>query len=195
MYSSEEPVTLIPRRDFLLSSVGVMANAALPMAGHGFTASKQQSLPDWRITYEQTLAASRDGELLGIPQSRLCIRQGFHPFTLDRTLILPSHAPPNDLVTKLSRQIADRWELDDDMPSKTAIPSKMAILRIAQAASFLTQVYSVQEQAVDWARRLLVWLFVFYKDVAQDHHWLAPCSWQGFGERESKHAIRSSIGG
>jgi len=168
---------LFQRRDLLRSAVAAMTNAALPMTGHAFTRSVQETLPDWRTTYEQTLATLRDGELLGIPPSRVCIRQGLHPFTPDRTLILPSHVPTGELVTKLSRKIADRWDRDDRMPSK------MAILRIVQAASFLTHTYGVQKRAEDWASRLLSWLFTFYHFVAQDHYWLAQCSWQAQRER------------
>ncbi|MCX7422615.1 MAG: hypothetical protein NT013_24165 [Planctomycetia bacterium] len=132
--------------------------------------------PEWTATFEQTLMASDDRELLGIPKSWQCVRQGLHPFSPERTLILPSQAYDDSRQVELAQQIGRRW--DDAGASQDS----ETILRIVQAASILTQVYGVQERTEDWVRRLLVWLFEFYSSVAQDHQWVAPLSWQGHGQ-------------
>ena len=167
---------LIERREFLQTTIGAVSGLAMPSFSQATVNVMNDTRPDWLMTYEQTFAASNDRELFGVPKSWSCVRDGLHPFSPDRTLILPVHDHADDHQTKLSRQIVDRWELDSPLPNMATI------LCIVQAASVLTQFYGVWERAEDWARRLLVWLFVFYNSVAQDHHWLAPCSWQGFSE-------------
>ena len=168
----------MPRREFLQTTIGAVSGLSMPsFCQASVKMTMDDTQPDLLTKYKQSLAVSDELELFGISRSGSCVWQGLHPFTPDRTLIVPSHAHNDDLVTKLLRNTADRRDRDDDMPST------MAIRRIAQAASFLTQVYRVRKQTEDWARRLLGWLFKFYYNLAQDHHWLAPCSWQGFGER------------
>ena len=167
---------LIERREFLQTTIGAVSTLAMPNFCQSSAKAMDDTRPDLLMKYEQTLAASNDMKLFGIPKSWSGVSKGLHPFSPDRTLILPAHDHTDDHQTKLARRIVDRWSLDSPLPNKATI------LRIVQAASVLARVYGVREQTEDWAHRLLVWLFVFYKSVAQDHHWLAPCSWQGFGE-------------
>lgn len=163
---------LFERREFLQTTIGAVSTMAMPNFCQSSAKAMNDTRPDWLMKYEQTLEI----ELFGIPQSWSSVREDFYPFSPERTLILPAHDHADDHQTKLARQIVDRWNLD------CPLPNKATILRIVQAASVLTRVYGDREQTEVWAHRLLVWLFVFYKSVAQDHHWLAPCSWQGFRE-------------
>ena len=166
---------LIERREFLQTAIGAVSGLAMPNFCRVSINAMADPRPEWTATFEQTLMASDDRELLGIPKSWQCVRQGLHPFSPERTLILPRQAHDGRHV-ELAQQIGRRW--DDAGASKDA----ETILRIVQAASVLTQVYDVRERAEDWARRLLAWLFEFYSSVAQDHQWVAPLSWQGHGQ-------------
>ena len=132
--------------------------------------------PEWTTKFEQLLKESDDRELFGIPRSRKSVRQGMHPFATERTLILQRQSHIGDREFGLAQQIGRRWD-EADAPKDAE-----TILRIVQAASVLTQTYSIQERTEDWARRLIAWLFEFYSSVAQDHQWIAPYSWQAFSE-------------
>ena len=166
---------MIERREFLQTTVGAVSGLAMPNIFRTSVNAIADPLPEWTATFEQTLMASDDRELLGIPKSWQCVRKGFHPFSPERTLILPSQAGDARQI-RLARQIGEWW--DEAGASKYA----ETILRIVQGASVLTQVYGVQERTEAWARRLFVWLFDFYSSVAQDHQWIAPHSWQRWHE-------------
>lgn len=167
---------LIERREFLQTTIEAVSTLAISNFCRSSAKAMDDTRPDWTVTFEQSLMASDDRELLGIPKSWQCVRQGLHPFSPERTLILPSQAYDDSLQVELAQQIGRRW--DDAGASQDS----ETILRIVQAASVLTQVYDVRERAEDWARRLLAWLFEFYSSVAQDHQWVAPLSWQGHGQ-------------
>lgn len=157
----------------MIGTISAMAvsNCCKPSA----TAS-DASLQDWQSEYERTLIASNDHELFGVPQSWSSVRRGLHPFSPERTLILQRQTYFGDREIQLAQKIGRR--------SDKAPRSKYAstILSIVHAATALTQTYGVPERTEDWAGRLTVWLFDYYSNVAQDHHWLAPFSWQGYGQ-------------
>ena len=164
------------RRQFLQNMIGTISAMAMPISLKASDGAKDDSPPDWQMKYEQTLLASSDQELFGIPKSWSCVRRGLHPFSPERTLILQRRSHQGDREIRLAQQIGRRC--DETVASKDT----ETILRIVQAASVLTQVYGVPERTVDWAGRLLAWLFDCYSNVAQNHHWLAPLSWQGYDQ-------------
>lgn len=173
----EPSVMTTERRQFLQNMIGTISAMAMPDCLKASAGAKDDSPPDWQMEYEQTLLSSHDQKLFGIPKSWSCVRRGLHPFSPERTLILRRPLHPGDQEFEVAQQIGRRW--DETGSSKDT----EAILRIVQAASVLTQVYGVPERTAEWAGRLLVWLFDYYSSVAQNHHWLAPSSWQGFSQR------------
>ena len=167
---------LIERREFLQTAIGAVSTLAIPNFCRVSVNAMADPRPEWTATFEQTLMASNEMEMLGFPKSWSCIRHGLHPFSPERTLILPSQAYDDSRQVELAQQIGRRW--DDAGASQDS----ETILCIVQAASILTQVYGVQERTEDWVRRLLGWLFEWYNSVAQNHQWVAPLSWQGHGQ-------------
>ncbi len=163
---------LIERREFLQTTIGTVSGMVMSSFCQATAMAEVDTRPDWLTKYEQTLEI----ELFGIPQSWSCIRKGLHPFSPERTLILPSQAHDDRRQVELAQQIGRRW--DDAGASQDA----ETILRIVQAASILTQVYGVQERTEDWVRGLLGLLFELYNSVAQNHQWVAPLSWQKWHE-------------
>lgn len=168
---------MIERREFLEIAMGAVSAMARSSFHQSSVAVMADRRPEWTTRFEQTLMATDDRELLGIPKSWQCVRQGFYPFSPERTLVLPRQAHDDYRQLELAQQIGRRWE-----DAGTSLDAE-TIHHIVQAASALTQVYGVRERTEDWARRLLAWLFEFYGSLAQDHHWLAPCSWQAFREK------------
>ena len=166
---------LIERREILQTTIGAVSTLAMPNFCQSSAKAMADPRPEWTATFEQTLMASDGRELLGIHKSWQCVRQGLHPFSPERTLILPRQAHDGRHV-EIAQQFAKGC-------GEAGIPNDAeTFLHIFQAASVLTQVYDVRERAEEWARRLLFWLFYFYSSVAQDHQWIAPCGWQGFHE-------------
>ena len=167
---------LIERREFLQTSIGALSAITMPTFHQASPNAMADPRPEWTTKFEQLLKESDDRELFGIPRSWKSVRQGMHPFAAERTLILQRQSHIGDREFGLAQQIGRRWD-EADAPKDAE-----TILRIVQAASVLTQTYSIQERTEDWARRLVAWLFEFYSSVAQDHQWIAPYSWQAFSE-------------
>ena len=169
---SERPsIMMIERRDFLQTAIGAVSAMAIPALHRASVNVMPDPLPEWTTKIEQTLVASEDRELLGIPKSLQCVREGLHPFSPERTLILHSQAHDGRHFEN-AQQLAQRW-------GDASIPNDPETFhRIFQAASVLTQAYGFQERTKDWAVRLLWWLFHYYNWYSQDHLWVAPCSWQ-----------------
>lgn len=166
---------MIERREFLQAAIGAVSAMAMPTLHQVSVNAMRDPRPDWTTEFEQTMLASGDRELLGIPKSWQSVRQGLHPFSPERVLILPRQARDARQVDH-AEQIAQEWG-DIGVPINAE-----ATLLIFEAASVLTEVYRVQERTEDWASRMLVWLLHFYCSVVQDHQWIAPCGWQGFHE-------------
>ena len=83
---------LIERREFLQTTIGAVSTLAMPNFCQSSAKATDDTRPDWLRKYEQTLAASNDMELFGIPKSWSCVRDGLHPFgSVDRTLPFYEH--------------------------------------------------------------------------------------------------------
>jgi hypothetical protein len=163
------------RRQFLQTTIGAAAVTA-PMAAQA-SAPARDDRPPWLPMYDETLAASTDLELLGIPRSWWHIHHGLHPFSPERTLIIPER-PQNNWcgyqkgdIGQLLRQIRD--DLDKDGIRHT----EEGVCQIVHAASSLTQIYRAPEQLEDWSKRMASWLFRFYPFCAEGHLWISPLSW------------------
>ena len=89
---------LIERREFLQTTIGAVSTLAIPNFCQSSAKAMVDTRPDWLTKYEQSFAASNNRELLGIPKSWSCIRKGLHPFSPERTLILPSAIDADDRV-------------------------------------------------------------------------------------------------
>ena len=166
---------MIERREFIQTAIGTVSAMAIPALHRASANAIADPRPEWTTTIEQTLVASDDRELLGIPKSLQCVREGLHPFSPERVLILPRQARDARQAGH-AEEIAQAW-------GDVGVPINVEAIRlIFQAASVLTQVYRVQERTEDWASRMLVWLLQFYSSVVQDHQWIVPGGWQGFHE-------------
>jgi hypothetical protein len=170
------------RREFLRTSVGAAA-AAIPAIGRGSSSLTEETGPPWLPRYEETLAASTDLELLGIPRSWWSVRHGLHPFSPERTLIIPDcpqrHRPEcrRGDIDSLARRI--KGDLDEDATPHT----EPGIHQLIYAAFILTQTYRVSDELDAWSKRMANWLFRFYGYIcARDHFWINPMGWQGDGE-------------
>jgi len=166
------------RRDFLRNTVGAISGAAVPNIQPIARQLKGESDCSRFPTYGATLAASADLELLGIPRSWWSVQHGLHPFTPERTLILPDRPKPlrNHSINSLTERLSDELTRDRHFHHKTGIS------QLIYATSLLTQTYGVPDKLESWSRRYLNWLHHFHRSVAQDSLWVCPEAWQYWGE-------------
>lgn len=165
------------RREFLQATIGAAATT-VPVTAQA-SASVSDGQPPWLPMYDETLAASTDLELLGIPRSWWHVHHGLHPFSPERTLIIPDH-PQQDRPEYQHGEIGSlvqriKENLDEDGTRYT----EDGIYQIVYAASILTQTYRVAERLDDWSRWMASRLYRFYGFWAQDHLWICPMGWQG----------------
>ena len=76
----------------------------VPSPARGRRPGIQPSTPE-QVEYEAVLARSPGLELLGLPRDWSAVKQGFHPFSPERVVILPSNHPLG-----LGRTLADAQE-------------------------------------------------------------------------------------
>ena len=100
---------MIERREFLQTAIGTVSAMAIPALHRASVNVIADPRPEWTTRIEQALVASDDRELLGIPKSLQCVREGLHPFSPERTLILPRQARDARRIG-LAQQIGRRWD-------------------------------------------------------------------------------------
>ncbi len=100
---------MINRRHFLGGLSGVATAAGIVGSG---TADVRQPIPDkqlaWIPEYERKLAEFQELEVLGIPRSWWHVRQGLHPFSPERTVIVNPHSQRRGLDQWMKKLIHDK---------------------------------------------------------------------------------------
>src|SRR5439155_1762910 len=107
-------------------------------------------------------------EFLGIPRSWWFVHQGLHPFSPERTLIIPDRPQENMNTSSLAQTVMHHLAND------AAPHSEDGIFKIIHAAAVLTQTYGIPDQLEVWSTRMAHWLFHFYSFAAHDHLWISP---------------------
>lgn len=158
------------RRDFLRTTVGAVSGAAVPNVPPISPKTKGQSGCARIPMYDETLAASTDLELLGIPRSWWFVHHGLHPFSPERTLIISDPPTPYWNYGEM-RSLTER--LSNEPPFHGPPHEKKAVSQLIYAACLVTQTYGVPERLEAWSRKYLFWLD-FYQLLVQDYLWLCP---------------------
>lgn len=133
------------RREFLQATLGAAAST-MPMAAQA-SARDQDRRPTWLTMYDETLAASTDLELLGIPKSWWHVHHGLHPFSPERVILLPNR-PNSPKTQELRQQLYAKF---GSQPGTNSWDEEASVYLIHLAYK-LAQVYRVPEHAETWAR-------------------------------------------
>ena len=172
----------MPRREFLQTAIGVVSGVAMPNLCHAATTMAKEIHPPWTSEYERGLTATSDFDWLGIPKSWSCVRQGFHPFSPERTLVLNStkvnrHPMVPDLVERTGRHL-DEFKIEVQYDPAT-------LAHIAYCAAFLTESYGIPSQAERWCKQFAGSFCGFYGHMNGHHLFMQQSNWQGRDESVS----------
>ena len=171
---------LIERRDFLRTAIGAVSGMAMPSLCHAATTMAKEIHPPWTSEYERGLTATSDFDWLGIPKSWSCVRQGFHPFSPERTLVLNStkvnrHPMVPDLVERTGRHLnREKYRYD-----------QTTLAHISYWAAFLTESYGIPSQAERWCKQFAGSFCGFYGHMNWHHLFIQHSNWQGRDESVS----------
>ena len=168
---------MIERRDFLRTAIGAVSGMAMPSLCHAATTMAKEIHPPWTSEYERGLTATSDFDWLGIPKSWSCVRQGFHPFSPERTLVLNStkvnrHAMVPDLVERTGRHL-DGLKIECQYDPAT-------LAHIAYCAAMLTANYGIPNQAEPWCKQFAIGFCGFYGHMNWNHLFMQHANWQGW---------------
>ncbi len=166
------------RRDFLQATIGATTAATLPVQAQA-AAPVQDSGPPWLLMYDESLAACTDLELLGIPRSWWHVHHGLHPFSPERTLIVPDHPQQGQQEYQYGEIGSLAQQIREDLDEAGTHYTEDGICQIVYMASILTQTYRIPGRLEDWSRRMANWLFRLYLVPVQDHLWICSMGWQG----------------
>ena len=121
-----------------------------------------------------------DLQWLGIPQYLNRLKDGFHPFTPDRTVILksdevlrkPKHA---GLVPKITQELKS-------CPGEYDVKRNTDdLVHIIEAAGILTEFYGVPGRLFDWSQLYAVMMLHFYNFWGFNHLFIQQINWQPCG--------------
>jgi hypothetical protein len=148
---------MIDRRTFLGSTLGGLG---LGIEGGVAGPQRVKPLPDNPIPatlsgfeeYEQALASSNGLEALGIPPSWSFVREGFHPLTPERSVIVPPDAADPYRYRDLSEQLKERLVRFATWRDRPYSDNKL--LLILWLMDLLTSYYRVPGYLEKWADTL-----------------------------------------
>ena len=128
--------------------------------------------PNQRLSmYEETLAASTDLELLGIPRSWWFVHRGLHPFSPERTVII-SGRPEVSLLGQARQQVLEHF-------AKMNYPREIdaeALDAALHMAAVMAASYRRPESLDDWAARFAMWVLYWYPFCGAAHLFVSPMS-------------------
>lgn len=154
-----------------VSAAGVSLRAALP------TKAAELAGPPWLSMYEETLAASTDLELLGIPRSWWFVHRGLHPFSPERTLIIPERPDVSGLgwVSTLgqARQQVVEYFANSVFPREV---DDEALDYVLHMGAVMAASYRRSELMGDWAAHFAKWVLYWYWGCGSAHLLVSPMS-------------------
>ncbi len=145
----------INRRQFLggLSGVATAAGIAgsTPADVRQFTQDKRLA---WIPEYEQKLAESQELEVLGIPRSWWHVRQGLHPFSPERTVVVYPDSPRRDLDEWMKKLVHDEASRTNETASKGLGLSKRKVELILNMVEPMAAAYGDHDRFERWVVQL-----------------------------------------
>lgn len=157
----------------------------MPSICHAAKLVTEELPPSWTREYEQRLTATNDFDWLGIPKSWPCVRQGFHPFSPERTLVLnPTKVNRHPMVPNLVERIGRHLTQSKVQYDQTNLA------HISYCAAILTANYGIPNQAEPWCRNFASGFCGFFVRKNLNHLFMQNSNWQG---REESVSITNDL--
>jgi hypothetical protein len=175
------------RRAFLQTTIQA-ASGTIPVTARASIPAQDNRLPRLSM-YDKAMAASTELELLGLPRSWWHVHYGLHPFSPERTLIVPDLPQFTRLGYQPGKIGSLVQRIKDHLDDGEAHYTEQGICQVIYASSILTQTYQVPKQLDDWSRRMAWFLFrPLCCRWPNEPHWFCSAS-QGRGPMNTVNGV------